>query len=136
DLGWRGIFLVNVPVGLIALLAAGKLVPETKSWRPLKMDTFGVALITVSLLLLLYPLVQGQSQGWPGWMFILLVASPFVLGVYALHARAKDRRDGSALVPLRLFKDRGFGAGVWVLIVLDTAMIGFSVGLSIVLQSG
>jgi EmrB/QacA subfamily drug resistance transporter len=135
-LGWRGIFLVNVPVGIIAFLAAGALVPETKSDRPLKMDLIGVVLVTLSLVLLLYPLVQGESQDWPAWMFLALVASPVILGIYALYARARDRRDGSALVPLRLFGDRGFAAGVIVLLVLDAAMIGFSVALSIVLQAG
>ncbi|HET9141284.1 MFS transporter [Actinophytocola sp.] len=135
-LGWRGIFLVNVPIGIIAFFAAGALVPETKSDRPLKMDLIGVVLITLSLLMLLFPLVQGTEQGWPAWMFLSLVACPFVLGVYVLHARAKDRRDGSALVPLRLFKDRGFTAGLVVLLVLDAAMIGFSVALSILLQIG
>src|SRR5689334_12853866 len=45
-LGWRGIFLVNVPIGVIAFIAAGRLVPETKTDRPLKMDLFGVLLVT------------------------------------------------------------------------------------------
>lgn len=134
--GWRGIFLVNIPIGLIALVAAGALVPETKSERPLRMDLIGVLLVTVSLLLLLFPLVQGHEQGWPSWMFLALIACPFVLGAYALHARAKNRRDGSPLVPLRLFGDSGFAAGVVVLLVLDAAMIGFSVALSILLQTG
>lgn len=135
-LGWRGIFLVNVPIGIIAFIASARLVPETKTDRPLKMDLFGMLLVTVSLLLLLFPLVQGSDQGWPAWMFVALIACPFVLGAYALHARAKERRDGSSLVPLRLFGDRAFSSGVIVLLVLDTAMIGFSVALSLLLQVG
>lgn len=135
-LGWRAVFLVNVPIGVLGFIASAKLVPETRSQRPLRMDLIGFVLVTASMALLLYPLVQGHEQDWPAWMFLALIVSPFVAGIYVLHARAKDCRDNSALVPLRLFRDPAFTAGVLMLLALDIAMIGFSVALSILLQIG
>ena len=69
-LGWRSIFLINVPVGLITLVASSVLVRESRSANPPKLDPVGVALIRAALLLLLYPLVQGRQFGWPAWTFV------------------------------------------------------------------
>ncbi|WP_326691137.1 MFS transporter [Streptomyces sp. NBC_01795] len=135
-LGWRAVFLVNVPIGVAALFAAYVLVPETKSDFPLRMDLLGVLLVSASLLLLLYPLVQGRTSGWPAWMIVAMVAAPLVMLVYALHARAKERRDHSSLVPLRLFRQPGFSAGTVVLFVFDATMIGFFLAISLTLQIG
>ncbi|MDJ1133999.1 MFS transporter [Streptomyces iconiensis] len=135
-LGWRAIFLVNVPLGLATLVAAALVVPDTRAKDPLRMDVWGVVLLTGGLLCALYPLVQGRDAGWPGWMRVSLVAAPCVLALYALHARAKDRRDHSALVPLRLFSLPGFGAGTAVLFTVHVVMIGFFVAVSLALQMG
>ncbi|CAL9411991.1 MFS transporter [Streptomyces sp. enrichment culture] len=135
-LGWRAVFLVNVPIGVAALFAAFVLVPETKSDFPLRMDIVGVVLVSASLLLLLYPLVQGRTSGWPAWMVVAMIAAPVVMVGYALHARPKERRDHSSLVPLRLFGQPGFSAGTVVLFVFDATMIGFFLAVSLTLQIG
>ena len=69
-LGWRPIFLINVPVGVLAVAAAAVLVRESRAPKPPKLDLIGVGLISAALLLLLYPLVQGRELGWPGWTFV------------------------------------------------------------------
>lgn len=135
-LGWRAAFWVNVPLGIAAVFGALFLVPETKSERPLRMDLLGAVLITASLLLVLYPLVQGRSAGWPGWMVAAVIAGAPVLLGYALHARAKERRDHSALVPPRLFGTPGFSAGAAVLFLFCVTMIGFFLAISLTLQIG
>jgi EmrB/QacA subfamily drug resistance transporter len=135
-MGWRAVFFVNLPIGVLALVASLVLVPETRSDHPLKTDLPGVLLVTASLVLVLYPLVQGREQGWPGWMFVAMAASPIVLALYALHARARERRDASAFVPLRLFGQPGFTPGLLVLFLFDAAMIGFTLALSLTLQIG
>src|ERR1700735_4625719 len=66
-LGWRPIFLINVPVGIIAVAASAVLVRESRAPRPPRLDAIGVVLVSVALLLLLYPLVQGSQRGWPAW---------------------------------------------------------------------
>jgi MFS family permease len=69
-LGWRPIFLINVPVGIVAVAASAVLVRESRAPRRPRLDPGGVLLITAALLLLLYPLVQGRQLGWPLWTFV------------------------------------------------------------------
>src|SRR5215475_3222437 len=113
-LGWRPIFLINVPVGIIAVAASAVLVRESRAPSPPKLDPVGVGLVTVALLLLLYPLVQGRQLGWPAWTFVSMAASAPVFALFVWYERIKDRRDGSPLVPLRLFGERGFSAGMGI----------------------
>src|SRR6204780_1745399 len=69
-LTWRPIFLINVPVGIIAVVAAAILVRESRASQPPRLDLVGVALASAALMLLLYPLVQGRELGWPAWSFV------------------------------------------------------------------
>src|SRR6266567_2564562 len=82
-LGWRPIFLINVPVGVIAVAASALLVRESRAPRPPKLDPVGVALISAALLALLYPLVQGRQLGWPAWTFVSMAASVPLLALFA-----------------------------------------------------
>src|SRR5207247_916577 len=64
-LGWRWVFLINVPVGLIALLCADRVIPESRSESAKRIDLVGVALATVTLSLVMVPAVEGREVGWP-----------------------------------------------------------------------
>lgn len=64
-LGWRSIFLVNVPVGLVSLILSAIHVPESTATGPKRLDIPGVVLVSVALFALIHPLIQGQSAGWP-----------------------------------------------------------------------
>ena len=64
--GWRSIFLVNVPIGIAALVAAPRLLPDTRVATP-RPDVVETVLVVGALTALVLPLVQGQSQGWPLW---------------------------------------------------------------------
>ncbi len=100
-LDWRPIFLINVPVGIVALAAAAVLVRESRAPSPPRLDPVGVALISAALLLLLYPLVQGRQLGWPWWTFVSMACSVPVLAAFVGYERIKARRDGSPLVRSR-----------------------------------
>jgi MFS family permease len=91
-LGWRSIFLINLPVGVALLIAAAMLVGESKAPSALRLDLVGVAIVSVGLLLVLYPLVQGRELGWPAWSFVALTAGARII---VLWERRKTRRDGS-----------------------------------------
>jgi MFS family permease len=69
-LQWRPIFLVNVPIGIAALLAAARFLQESKAPDALRLDPVGVVVVTAGLLLLVYPLVQGRDLDWPPWAFL------------------------------------------------------------------
>jgi EmrB/QacA subfamily drug resistance transporter len=132
-LGWRAIFLVNVPVGLAALVAAAIVVPETRSDHALKPDLRGMALVSLALLLVLVPSVQGRELGWPMWTFVSMIAA---VPVFALYIWSSRVRGEMALVPVRLFASRGFSAGVTVAAVFFAGMSAFFLAYTLTLQLG
>ena len=66
-LDWRPIFLVNVPVGLLALVAGWFIVPRPPGHPDLKNDVVGIVLFAAGMVALVYPLIEGRSYGWPAW---------------------------------------------------------------------
>jgi EmrB/QacA subfamily drug resistance transporter len=135
-LSWRPIFLINVPVGIIAIAASAVLVRESRAPRPPKLDPVGVGLISAALLLLLYPLVEGRQLGWPGWTFASMAAAGPVLAAFIGYERIKQRRDGSPLVPLGLFGERGFSVGMATAIAFFLGIASFGLLLTLFLQLG
>jgi EmrB/QacA subfamily drug resistance transporter len=133
---WRPIFLINVPVGIVALAASAVLVRESRVPNPPKLDPVGVALISAALLLLLYPLVQGRQLGWPVWTFVSMAASVPVLAAFVGYERVKARRDGSPLVQLRLFSQRAFSVGIAIAMTFFLGVTSFALVLTLFLQIG
>src|SRR5215475_8339999 len=133
---WRPIFLINVPVGIFALAASAVLVRESRSPSPPKLDPVGVVLISAALLLLLYPLVQGRELGWPTWTFVSMAVSVPVFALFVAWERFKERRDGSPLVPMRLFGERGFSAGMAIAVTFFLGIASFGLVLTLFLQLG
>ncbi|WP_367134823.1 MULTISPECIES: MFS transporter [Streptomyces] len=116
-LEWRPIFLINLPVGIAGLLLGQRFITESKAPKALKLDLVGVALASVGLLMLLFPLTQGREHDWPLWGFISMGASLLVFAAFIAYERHKTRKDGSPLVELSLFKVRSFTGGVGVQLV-------------------
>jgi EmrB/QacA subfamily drug resistance transporter len=133
---WRPIFLINVPVGVIAVAASAILVRESRAPQPPRLDPVGVGLISAALLMLLYPLVQGRELGWPTWTFISMAAAAPTLAVFIAWERAKDRRDGSPLVQLSLFRERAFAVGIAIAITFFLGITSFALILTLFLQIG
>ena len=103
-LGWEWIFFVNVPVGIVGLGLAWRLVP-TLSTNEHKFDWWGVALSAVGMFMLVFGIQEGQTYDWSAkvWVFILVG-----LAVLAGFVYWQRRNKGEPLVPLSLFKDRNF----------------------------
>lgn len=112
NLSWRPIFLINLPLGILTVVAALKFVKDSKSPKARRLDLGGVALLTTSLVLLLYPLIQGREAGWPVWAFVSIAASIPTLAVFVLFEKHVTRTAGSPLVELGLFHDRIFVIGL------------------------
>ncbi|MCF2529772.1 MFS transporter [Yinghuangia sp. KLBMP8922] len=134
--GWRPIFLVNIPVGILGIIATVVYVRESKAPHALKLDLVGVGLVTTGLLMLVYPLVQGRELGWPWWTYASMAASVPLFAVFVWYEGVKTRRDGSPLVELGLFRARSFSAGMLVLLLFQGCMAAFFLTWSLYQQLG
>jgi EmrB/QacA subfamily drug resistance transporter len=135
-LDWRPIFLINVPVGILAVTASAVLMRESRAPRRPRLDPGGVALISTALLLLLYPLVEGRQLGWPVWTFVSMAAAVPMFAVFIFYERAKDRRDSSPLVRLSLFRERAFAVGIAIAVTFFLGVTSFALILTLFLQIG
>ncbi|MGC9539242.1 MFS transporter [Streptomyces sp. UG1] len=135
-LQWRPIFLINLPVGIAGLLLGSRYITESKAPRALKLDLVGVALVTLGLLMLLYPLTRGRELGWPLWGYGSMAGALVVLGALVAYERRKATRDGSPLIELPLFKVKSFAAGIAVQTVFGVALGIFFLVWTLYMQFG
>ncbi len=135
-LDWRPIFLVNVPVGVASLIAAVIFLHESKAPRAVRLDLLGVVVGSGAVFLLVYPLVEGRSAGWPAWSLAMLVAAVPVIGLFAVLERRKARLDASPLVEPALFGDRAFVVGLVIAIIVFSGITSFFLTLTLFLQIG
>ena len=135
-LQWRPIFLINVPVGLAAIAAGWFVLRESRPPAAPRLDPVGVLLAIASVLMLVYPLTEGRSLGWPVWTFLLMAGSVLVLALLVGYERRRTRTVGSPLVVLGLFRARTFTAGLVVWLIFWVALGGFFLVWTLYLQVG
>lgn len=133
---WRPIFLVNVPIGLLALIWASRALTESKSSAARGLDVPGVVLLSVALGLLIYPVVEGRDQGWPISLLSLLALSVLLLGVFVAYQRRLLAQGRAPLVQLSLFSDRSFSVGALVAFVFQSSVLSYFVAMSLFFQAG
>ena len=136
-LGWRAIFLVNVPVGIGATILAAIYLPDAKSPHPLRLDLVGVVLVLVAMLMLMYPLIEGRQLDWPPWVFASMAG--VAAGLRAV--RLVGRSERTAATARRsscpaLFTKRSFVAGIATSGSLFAIVYGFFLVLTLFLQVG
>jgi EmrB/QacA subfamily drug resistance transporter len=132
---WRWIFLVNLPIGIASLIAASRLVTESRAPNATRLDLVGVVLATAGILLLVYPLVEGQVAGWPAWTFICMAISPVVLALFVLYERSLPSTR-FPLVQLSMFRIPSFRVGVAIAAVFIAGIPAFFFTFSLMLQVG
>ncbi len=132
---WRWIFLVNVPIGIVALIAALLTVSESRAPNATRLDIVGAGIATVGLGLLVYPLVEGQVADWPLWTFICMGLSPFVLAGFILYERSLPE-SRFPLVQPGLFRSRAFSVGVVLSLVFLAGLPAFFFTFMLMLQVG
>jgi EmrB/QacA subfamily drug resistance transporter len=132
---WQAVFLINLPIGFAALVGSVLFLRDSRAAQAQKLDLGGVVLLSATLGLLIYPLVEGRELGWPVWIIVMLVAFPAALAVFLRFETRLVRRGGSPLVDLSLFRESGFGVGVAMALVFYMMNSIFLVS-SIYLQGG
>ncbi|WP_225728386.1 MULTISPECIES: MFS transporter [unclassified Nocardia] len=136
DSGWRLVFWVNVPIGIVMFLLALRSVPATGSAADRRLDLPGVAVLSAALFLLVLPLIQGQQAGWPNWVWACFAGSAVAFGLFAAIERKLERRGGDPLVPPSLFEQRSFSLGIVLVLALYALIYSYYLALSVALQQG
>lgn len=134
--GWRAVFLVNIPIGIINLWLAWKYLPKRESDHSIKIDLLGSLLIIVSSGLLLLPLIQGQEAGWPLWTFVSLAASLIGFGIFTLQQRWVIYRKRTPLVDPDIFKATTYDLGLAGIFVFFAGFTGVYLIITLFLQIG
>src|SRR6476661_954341 len=135
-LGWRSVFLINVPVGLAALALAPRLVPESREAGAGRLDLRGTVLVTLGLTAVVLPLVEGRAHGWPAWTWLSLAAAPLILAAFARGQVRLALRGGTPLLVPSLFRGRAFSAGLVVQSAFWCGQASFFLVLALYLQQG
>jgi EmrB/QacA subfamily drug resistance transporter len=136
DLGWRVVFGVNVPIGVVAVAAACRLLPRGSENRAAPMDWLGLVLLSAALVALLTPLIQGQSAGWPLWTYASITASVLLCALFAVWERRVEQANGNPLVPPRLFEHPAFTSGVVLALVFFAAFTSIFFTITLLWQAG
>ena len=134
-LGWRIIFLINVPIGIIAVLLA-RIIPESRSPDALRVDWPGIGMATVGLLLLLLPLLEGPNIGWPFWTWISMAASVLLLAAFLAWENRVAKRGGDPAIDLNLFRNTGFSVGSLVVLLVYSTAASLFLCFALLVQSG
>jgi EmrB/QacA subfamily drug resistance transporter len=132
-IGWRLVFLINIPIGVAALPLAIRSLPRGASHEGGKLDFGGVSLIGLALVAIIYPLIQGRSDGWPAWSFVLLAIGVALLIGFVRYER---RPGGNPLIEPSLLENRTYLSGVAVILALFGAFSGLLLCVSLYGQLG
>jgi EmrB/QacA subfamily drug resistance transporter len=132
-IGWRLVFLINVPIGALALALAFRALPRGAGHPDLKLDLGGVLLVGLALVAIIYPLIEGRTEGWPAWSFAMLAAGAALVLVFLRYER---RRRHDPLIEPTLLTNRTYLSGIAVTLALFGAFGGLLLCISLYGQLG
>jgi EmrB/QacA subfamily drug resistance transporter len=135
-LGWRAVFLVNVPIGLAAAVIAWKVLPKTPGDRSIKIDLVGAVLVIASSALLIYPLIQGQEENWPTWTFVFIALSILGFVGFSFQQRSLSKRNLVPLINPTILAKSAYTVGLLGIALFFAALTGFALIVTLFLQLG
>jgi EmrB/QacA subfamily drug resistance transporter len=136
DAGWRLVFAVNIPIGVLAVLAALVLLPAGTHHRAVAEDWLGLGFLSAGLIALLTALIEGQQRGWPAWTHLSIAAGIAAIVVFGWWERRVENRGGNPLVPPRLFRHRSFAGGVLLGLVAFATFTSIFFNIAMLWQAG
>lgn len=135
-LGWRSVFLINLPIGLVVLAYTHRHIPETRSQHPARIDWPGTLLLALVILCLLLPMALGPVLHWPWQCAVALGAVPPLLYLLWNVELRQERRKAFPLLPPSLLRLRSVRFGVWIAVLFFSAWSGFMFCMALTLQAG
>ena len=135
-LDWRPIFLVNVPVGIVAVVLGWFIIPRPPGHPELRNDYAGIALFAAAMLALVYPLIEGRSVDWAPWTWELMGLAAVLLALFVLWERRMARLGRPQLLSYSLITNGNFLLGAGITTIFASGIPGFFMVISIMLQVG
>lgn len=122
SIGWRAVFLVNLPVGILAIVLTALYVPESRAPHPRRIDPVGQGLVIVALATLTYAIIEGGRKGWFSAEIVTLFAVSLAAFV-ALVAYELRRRE--PLLEVRFFRSAPFSGASAIAVLVFAGIGGF-----------
>ncbi|MFI6866251.1 MFS transporter [Nocardia sp. NPDC050406] len=133
-LSWRPIFLINVPIGLAVIILGREFITESTAAKADRLDLVGVGLSATAMVLIVFPLTEGNAHDWALWCFAMLAGGLLVLGIFVRHQQR--RADNAALVELSLFRIEQFRGGLSAQLMMGLLVGLFFMTWTLYLQRG
>jgi MFS family permease len=137
--GWRPVFLVNVPVGLVLLAVGSRVLPRDAARTPERsrgLDLPGLVLLAAAVSLFTVPLVLGQEEDWPLWSWLSLAASVLCFALFCAYESRLARRGGAPLIAPRVLRHPGIGLAIFRITAVMALNGGFLFALTLHIQGG
>ncbi|WP_082461008.1 DHA2 family efflux MFS transporter permease subunit [Devosia sp. Leaf64] len=135
-LSWQPIFLVNIPIGIAAVVAGWFLIPRLPGHPSLKNDYVGIALFGLGIMAVVFPIVEGRAYGWPAWCFAMIVAGLALIVAFVFWTRHRAAAGQSQLLNFDLITNRQFMFGALVVTIFASGIPGMFMVISLLLQGG
>lgn len=135
-LGWRAIFWISVPAALVLLGLGAWLIPESRGEGVLRPRWLAATALTVGLVAIVFPLLEGRTYDWAPWIWLLLAAGIAVVALVAIGENRDTASRAGALLPLDLLLARTSSVALAVQLVAFAAFSGFLLVFVLWLQEG
>ena len=135
-LDWRPIFLVNIPFGILAVVAGWYLIPRTPGHPDMKNDFVGIGLFAVASVALVFPLVEGRTYGWSWWVWSLMVVSLVFAGLFVLWQRRRAALGQPQLLNFSLISNGNYLLGLLITTIFASGIPAMFMVISLLLQAG
>jgi MFS family permease len=135
-LGWRAVFFVNLPFGLIIMLAAWRIMPSASRHAGTSLDVPGAIVLFTGLLCLIGPLLFGHDVHWAPWIWLVMAGGVAIVAAFLRLEYAVARRGGMPLIDLALLSDAAFMRGLCATFLFFFANLSFYLVMTMFMQRG
>jgi EmrB/QacA subfamily drug resistance transporter len=133
-LGWRAVFFVNVPFGLIIMAAAWRIMPTVPRRAGTRLDVPGAMVLFAGLLCLIGPLLFGHDLHWAPQVWLVMALGVAVVAAFLRLERTVARRGGMPLIDLALLSDAAFMRGLYAAFCFFFANLSFYLVMTMFMQ--